>query len=175
MCSHLASGGRERDEGFRNSDAVEILSRTSFLRGPSLDLPRKILDHDRTILFGDLNYRINLPEATTRTLVDRREWKALLERDQLKVELMEGQVFEGWHEETINFPPTYKYRLNSDIYHGSGEGKNNERSRAPAWCDRIIWLGDGLKQHQYDRGEWKLSDHRPVKTIFTADVGILQT
>ncbi|KAF8389666.1 hypothetical protein HHK36_024185 [Tetracentron sinense] len=46
VCSHLASGGKEGDERHRNADASEILSRTCFPRGPSLDLPRKILDHE---------------------------------------------------------------------------------------------------------------------------------
>lgn len=46
VCSHLASGGREGDEKYRNSDVAEIFSRTSFPRGPLLDLPRKILDHE---------------------------------------------------------------------------------------------------------------------------------
>ncbi|EXC05035.1 Type I inositol-1,4,5-trisphosphate 5-phosphatase CVP2 [Morus notabilis] len=46
VCSHLASGGRQGDEKYRNSNVTEILSRTSFSRGPLLDLPQKILDHE---------------------------------------------------------------------------------------------------------------------------------
>lgn len=42
-------------------------------------------------------------------------------------------------------------------------------------CDRIIWYGKGLKQQLYTRGEVKISDHRPVKAIFTAEVGVLLT
>ncbi|KDP38175.1 hypothetical protein JCGZ_04818 [Jatropha curcas] len=175
VCSHLASGGREGDEKHRNSDVSEILSRTTFPRGPSLDLPRKILDHDRVILLGDLNYRISLPEATTRSLVDRKEWNTLLENDQLKMELMSGQAFEGWHEGTIKFAPTYKYFPNSNVYFGCVEGKKGEKWRAPAWCDRIIWYGEGLKQNLYARGEADFSDHRPVKAIFSAEVEELQT
>jgi hypothetical protein len=34
------------------------------------------------ILLGDLNYRISLPEAKTRLLVERQDWKTLLENDQ---------------------------------------------------------------------------------------------
>ncbi|KAK6921567.1 Endonuclease/exonuclease/phosphatase [Dillenia turbinata] len=170
VCSHLASGNREGDERYRNSNAAEILSRTTFPRGPSFDLPQKILDHDQVVLLGDLNYRISLPEAKTRLLVDKGEWNTLLEYDQLRMELMEGQVLDGWHEGIINFAPTYKYCPNSDVYYGSVEG---EKRRAPAWCDRIIWYGNGMKQQEYSRGESKLSDHRPVKAIFTADVEIL--
>lgn len=37
-------------------------------------------------------------------------------------------------------------------------------------CDRIVWFGNGLKQIQYARSESKLSDHRPVKALFIAEV-----
>ncbi|GMN38332.1 hypothetical protein TIFTF001_007566 [Ficus carica] len=90
----------------------------------------------------------------------------------LRSELVEGQVFEGWHEGPIKFAPTYKYCINSDIYFGGIHGGKGEKKRAPSWCDRIIWHGKGLKQHFYTRGESKLSDHRPVNAIFSAEVGI---
>jgi len=172
VCTHLASGGREGDERYRNSNVAEILSRTGFPKGPSLDLPQKILDHDRIILLGDLNYRISLPEIETRLLVDKGEWNALLQNDQLRMELADGQVFEGWQEGTIKFAPTYKYYPNSDDYFGGVDGKKGKKKRAPAWCDRIIWFGVGLKQQLYTRGEISLSDHRPVKAIFTAEVRV---
>ncbi|XP_058108428.1 type IV inositol polyphosphate 5-phosphatase 9-like [Magnolia sinica] len=173
VCSHLASGGKEGDELHRNSDAMEILSRTIFPRGPSLDLPRKILDHDQVIWLGDLNYRISMPEATTRSIVEKMDWDILLEHDQLTAELSDGRVFKGWHEGAIEFAPTYKYHPNSDQYYGSDQGKKGEKWRAPAWCDRILWQGKGLKQNQYGRGESRLSDHRPVQAIFTAEAQIM--
>ncbi|XP_050275646.1 type IV inositol polyphosphate 5-phosphatase 9 isoform X1 [Quercus robur] len=174
VCCHLASGGREGDEKYRNSDVAEIFSRTSFPRRPLLDLPRKILDHDQVIFLGDLNYRISLPEGTTRLLTNRREWNALQENDQLRMELRDGQIFQGWQEGIIKFAPTYKYYPNSDLYYGCLEDIKGEKRRAPAWCDRVIWYGKGLKQHKYYRSELKLSDHRPVKAIFTAEVGVTQ-
>ncbi|KAE8730069.1 Type I inositol 1,4,5-trisphosphate 5-phosphatase CVP2 [Hibiscus syriacus] len=168
VCCHLASGGRQGDEKLRNFNVCEIFSRTTFPRGPSRDLPRKILDHDRVIFLGDLNYRISLPEPNVRLLVDARDWNSLLENDQLRMELMNGEL-KGWHEGSIAFAPTYKYRPNSDVYTGCfHQGKKGEKKRAPAWCDRIIWYGTGLKQHVYNRGEENFSDHRPVKAIFTA-------
>ncbi|KAM7255011.1 hypothetical protein ACFE04_020252 [Oxalis oulophora] len=163
VCSHLASGGRQGDEKNRNINVVDIFSRTKFPRGPLINLPPKILDHDRVILLGDLNYRISLPELTTRLLVEGGEWNVLLGNDQLSMELNNGTLFEGWNEGIIKFLPTYKYCLNSDMYFGCIHGKRREKKRAPAW---------GLKQHLYTRGESKLSDHRPVKAIFTAEVSI---
>ncbi|XP_062216265.1 type IV inositol polyphosphate 5-phosphatase 9-like [Phragmites australis] len=171
VCCHLASGGREGDEAHRNADATEILSRTTFPRGHALNLPHKILDHDRVILLGDLNYRISLPEAKTRLLVERQEWKTLLENDQLRSEVCRGGAFQGWNEGAVTFSPTYKYYPNSDTYYGCcAHGKKGEKRRAPAWCDRILWRGAGLKQNRYDRCESRLSDHRPVRAVFTVEV-----
>ncbi|KAM7463369.1 hypothetical protein LguiA_031490 [Lonicera macranthoides] len=174
MCTHLASGDREGDERNRNANAADLFARTSFPRGESLNLPRKILDHDRIILLGDMNYRISLPQSTTRSLVDKGEWGVLLENDQLRRELMDGQAFEGWYEGRIKFAPTYKYYPNSEEYYG-GVGKKGKKRRAPAWCDRIIWLGEGLKQLLYTREELNLSDHRPVKAVFSTEVMVLRT
>ncbi|XP_024988753.1 type IV inositol polyphosphate 5-phosphatase 9 [Cynara cardunculus var. scolymus] len=175
ICGHLASGGREGDERNRNSNASEILSRTTFptTMGPSLDLPKMILDHDRVVFLGDLNYRISLPERETRLLVNRKDWNTLLENDQLRMELMDGQAFESWHEGTINFAPTYKYHPNCDEYYGCGHlATRAKKKRAPAWCDRIIWTGEGLKQLLYTRSEIRLSDHRPVKAMFCTEVKV---
>ncbi|KAJ0987562.1 hypothetical protein J5N97_005918 [Dioscorea zingiberensis] len=177
VCCHLASGGKEGDEMHRNSDAVEIFSRTGFPGGGvhHLDLPKKILDHDRVVLLGDLNYRISLPEESTISLVEQKEWNTLLEKDQLRCEVSGGRAFDGWHEGPISFSPTYKYYPNSDEYYGCMQGKKGEKKRSPAWCDRILWHGNGLKQHLYDRCESKLSDHRPVRAIFTAEVEVLRS
>ncbi|KAL0927122.1 hypothetical protein M5K25_001281 [Dendrobium thyrsiflorum] len=169
VCCHLASGGKEGDEVYRNSDAIDIISRTNFPHISSTNLPQKIFDHDRIILLGDLNYRISLPEAQTRSLVERKEWNLLLEKDQLRYERAEGRVFADWEEGKISFHPTYKYYPNTDKYYCSIQGKK-EKARAPAWCDRILWYGKGLKQSEYKRCELKLSDHRPVRGIFTVEV-----
>ncbi|KAJ8537087.1 hypothetical protein K7X08_035488 [Anisodus acutangulus] len=150
VCSHLASGGKEGDNIIYN-----------------------ITSQDYVIWLGDLNYRIYLPEPTTRSLVNDRQWSTLLQNDQLKAELRGGCTFEGWNEEEIEFAPTYKYNPDSDDYYGCNNQKGKKgKSRTPAWCDRIIWFGKGLKQTQYSRGECKLSDHRPVRAIFTAEVKV---
>jgi hypothetical protein len=40
-------------------------------------------------------------------------------------------------------------------------------------CDRILSFGKGLKQLSYTRGECRLSDHKPVTTVFLVDVQVL--
>ncbi|KAG0451912.1 hypothetical protein HPP92_026207 [Vanilla planifolia] len=171
ICCHLASGGRRGDEMQRKSHAMEILSRTSFTKTcSSTSSPQKILDHDRVILLGDLNYRISLPESETRLLVQQKEWNVLLEKDQLRTEAAAGGAFEGWQEGNILFSPTYKYYPNSDEYYGCVHGKKHEKRRAPAWCDRILWYGKGVKLNRYERCEARLSDHRAVRAILTVEV-----
>lgn len=49
------------------------------------------------------------------------------------MELMNGQIFQGWNEGTIKFAPTYKYCPNSDVYYGCVQGKKGKKWRAPAW------------------------------------------
>ncbi|WOG94862.1 hypothetical protein DCAR_0314159 [Daucus carota subsp. sativus] len=172
VCSHLTSGQKEGDELRRNSDVLEILRKTRFPRvhGMAEDTsPETILEHDRIVWLGDLNYRIALSYRSAKALVEMHNWRALLENDQLRVEQSRGHVFEGWNEGSIYFPPTYKYSDNSDRYAGD-DRHPREKRRTPAWCDRILWHGRGLHQVSYVRGESRFSDHRPVYSIFLAEV-----
>uniref|UniRef100_A0ACD5VVV6 Uncharacterized protein n=1 Tax=Avena sativa TaxID=4498 RepID=A0ACD5VVV6_AVESA len=175
ICSHLASGQKEGDEFKRNSDVLEILRLTLFsrlCRRAGRRIPEKILEHDKVIWFGDLNYRIALSYADTKKLLTENNWDALFEKDQLKIERDAGRVFKGWNEGKIYFAPTYKYSYNSDAYAGETATSNKKR-RTPAWCDRILWRGDGTSQLSYYRGESKFSDHRPVCGTFTVEVETL--
>ncbi|KAH6798312.1 hypothetical protein C2S51_000409 [Perilla frutescens var. frutescens] len=173
ICSHLTSGEKDGDELRRNSDVMEILRKTRFPQGHAMGdencSPQTILDHDRIIWLGDLNYRIALSYRYAKALVEMRNWRALLENDQLRIEQIQGRVFAGWNEGKIYFPPTYKYSNNSDRYAGENMRQKNKR-RTPAWCDRILWYGHGLQQLSYVRGESRFSDHRPVCSIFLAEV-----
>jgi hypothetical protein len=80
-------------------------------------------------------------------------------------------VFVGWHEKPICFPPTYKFIINSDEYFGQ-ESPLGTKRRTPAWCDRILWYGKGLRQLEYKCTESQLSDHRPVSSTFMAEVEV---
>ncbi|KAF7810016.1 type I inositol polyphosphate 5-phosphatase 2-like [Senna tora] len=171
VCSHLTSGQKDGAEQRRNSDVHEILRRTRFSSVLDTDQPQTIPSHDQIFWFGDLNYRINLLDEEVRKLVALKKWNDLMNNDQLSKELRSGHVFDGWKEGLINFPPTYKYEINSDRYIGENP-KEGEKKRSPAWCDRILWVGRGIKQLAYGRAEIRLSDHRPVTSVFSVQVEV---
>ncbi|QCD84717.1 phosphatidylinositol-bisphosphatase [Vigna unguiculata] len=174
VCSHLASGEKDGDELKRNSDVTEILKSTQFPRickNPCRRAPDKIVDHDRIIWLGDLNYRVALSYEETRVLLEDNDWDTLLEKDQLNMERDAGRVFTGFKEGKIVFAPTYKYSQNSDSYAGETV-KSKKKRRTPAWCDRILWRGNGIDQLSYIRGESRFSDHRPVCAVFSVDVEV---
>ncbi|KAK6942918.1 Endonuclease/exonuclease/phosphatase [Dillenia turbinata] len=190
VCTHLASGEKEGDEVRRNSDVTDILKRTRFNHSggvPGQPCPSySVLDHEQILVIeiphsigffwfskiiwlGDLNYRLASGCGDTHELLLKNDWEALLEKDQLRIEQRAGRVFKGWEEGRIYFAPTYKYIANSDNYVAQ-TSKSKEKRRTPAWCDRILWKGEGLKQMWYVRGESKFSDHRPVYSLFSVQV-----
>lgn len=178
VCTHLASGQKEGDEVKRNLDVMEILKKTKFSHSCRIRIPGEpvppgtIMDHDKIIWLGDLNYRLTSSCGDdTNELIRNNEWQALLEKDQLKIEQRAGRVFKGWEEGRIFFAPTYKYLTNSDHYDVQAS-MPREKQRTPAWCDRILWKGDGLKQMCYVRGDSQFSDHRPVYSLFSVELNV---
>ncbi|XP_052171340.1 type I inositol polyphosphate 5-phosphatase 2-like isoform X3 [Diospyros lotus] len=174
VCSHLSSGQKNGDEQRRNADVHGILRRTCFSSVVDGDQAQTIPSHDKIFWFGDLNYRLNMLDAEVREHVAKQQWDELLNADQLRLELRRGHVFEGWKEGPITFAPTYKYEIGSDRY----VGEDGEKKRSPACflcgcrCDRILWLGKGIKQESYQRVEIRLSDHRAVSSRFVVEVEV---
>lgn len=171
VCSHLTSGQKDGAEQRRNADVYEIIRRTHFSSVTDANQPQTIPSHDHIFWFGDLNYRLNMLDTEVRKLVALKKWDQLINSDQLSKELRSGHVFEGWKEGVISFPPTYKYEINSDRYVGENP-KEGEKKRSPAWCDRILWFGKGIKQLSYKQSELRLSDHRPVSSMFLVEVEV---
>ncbi|KAG0175793.1 inositol polyphosphate 5-phosphatase [Apophysomyces sp. BC1021] len=156
LAAHFASGHSNCDD--RNADFHTINQGLSFIRGRTID------DHDNVIWVSDLNYRVSLSNDEARAYANEGNIQALLGADQLQREMQEGRVFPKYEEGPITFLPTYKYDNGTDIYDTS------EKQRVPGWTDRIIFKGRSLKQLQYARAELLTSDHRPVLSVFEADV-----
>ncbi|KAL6527224.1 Inositol polyphosphate phosphatase, catalytic domain ues [Orobanche gracilis] len=161
---------KDADAVKRNADVHEIHRRTRFSSLSAMSLPRRIHDHERIIWLGDLNYRINLSYERTRELISEKDWSKLVEQDQLIKELKKGRAFDGWFEGTLSFAPTYKYELNSESYIGGEDPKAARRT--PAWCDRVLSCGTGMRLLSYRRCEVNFSDHRPVTASFMVEVEV---
>lgn len=101
--------------------------------------------NSRIFWLGDLNYRLCLEDNLARKLINRQDWRALQEFDQLRREQEDGGVFQGWREGNIEFAPTYKYSTsNCNRYSGGLPNRSGEKQRTPAWYSQstIFWIFD---------------------------------
>ena len=178
VCTHLAAH-RENVTG-RNSDFANVFNKTTFEIGEEATREAiysgsmshwevgsssvGIIDHDIIVWLGDLNYRIDESVATHRVLElsEKGDFTELRKLDQLNIERAYGRAYEGFEEGLINFPPTYKYQPGTDVY----EQRPDKKLRAPAWCDRILWMAletQHVQQLTYNRSESpNVSDHKAV-------------
>lgn len=83
---------------------------------------------------GDLNFRV----MKDCDLVITTNWQDTLatsqlikEKDELTVLKEKGQIMNGFIEENIMFPPTFKYYVD--------ETNEYNPKRIPSWCDRILY------------------------------------
>jgi len=80
------------------------------------------------------------------------------------------RAFQDFNEGPIDFPPTYKYNIGSNVYDTS------EKARTPSYTDRILWRSTSpyaqAELLYYGRADVQTSDHRPVSAIFDVDVEI---
>ncbi|XP_047482495.1 inositol polyphosphate 5-phosphatase OCRL-like isoform X2 [Penaeus chinensis] len=166
--AHMAAHLEEVER--RNEDHDCIFQRTCFhmnINSP----PKTIKDHDHIYFIGDMNYRINPSDAVNiREVASSGDFKILLENEQLNQQRAIKRVFHKFNEGDITFKPTFKYDVDSD------EWDSSEKARQPAWCDRILWYGDGIMQNVYrSHPALKISDHKPVSAVFQAGIKVIDT
>ncbi|XP_065503397.1 inositol polyphosphate 5-phosphatase K isoform X1 [Caloenas nicobarica] len=148
------------------------------------------LDHDVLFWFGDLNFRIaDYGIHFVRESINNKRYNLLWEKDQLNMAKKEEAFLREFIEGPLQFKPTYKFDLYSDVY-DTREQKSlfwfNEKKRKPAWTDRILWRVKNLCKHAAKEGEFSeeeemisvtlnnyishmsygISDHKPVTGTF---------
>ena len=158
---HLPSGHSTSDSKERTAAFREVLRGAAQAFAPE-ELPAP-LDRHSTFCFGDLNYRLTLPNREVRWRMQCRDWRTLLAADQLSLQLGEPSgVYEAWDEADIGFRPTYKYDPGSNTFDSS------EKQRAPAWCDRVLWRTGVLTivpELYVSCQNVVTSDHKPIKFL----------
>ncbi|KAH7716962.1 Endonuclease/Exonuclease/phosphatase family protein [Aphelenchoides avenae] len=118
-----------------------------------------------TFWVGDLNFRLEGAGSATE-LIEKLETMSEAEliklsqsKDQLKKAMRLGEAFDDWHEPPLTFKPTYRILVNDGNY---------DARRIPAWCDRVLYKGDGIEPKRYfSTPELTLSDHFPVSAVFS--------
>lgn len=161
VTAHLAAGVNATVERFNDYKTIEL--------GLTFTRNYKLADHDHVVWFGDLNYRLLLPNDRCRYLIENGAFDELFKTDQLQDELDERNgAFRGYREGKITFYPTYKYDKGTSNYDTS------EKQRVPSWTDRVLYKSKNpreFKQLNYNSPmDIFVSDHKPVYLTFKSRV-----
>lgn len=166
--------GSDRVSGRLDPRAGSGSEVTRPLRGSALGLTRDLTlldNHELIFWLGDLNYRIDDSMSTDEVFscIERGDLESLRALDQLNQEIEKHTVFQGFSEGRLEFEPTYKYQPGTDSY----DRRPDKKIRAPAWCDRVLWMSKmspaqyPVSLESYERCNSLLpSDHKPVSARF---------
>ncbi|KAK3130458.1 hypothetical protein QOZ80_6BG0493710 [Eleusine coracana subsp. coracana] len=160
------------------------LHRTVNVNGNQVEEVRPDLaEADMVVFLGDFNYRLyGISYDEARDMVSQRSFDWLREKDQLRVEMKAGKVFQGMREGLIKFPPTYKFQKHQP---GLGGYDSGEKKRIPAWCDRVLYRDSRSVSVAECSLECPVvasitsyvacmevteSDHKPIRCTFSVDI-----
>ena len=221
-CSHLAAGEKKNKQRLKEISEVLGQKISSFVKPDEMNISLEeevnpenknenndyenddvntihFKDSDVWILFGDLNFRIDMEyEEFSEFIKNGQNWEKLLEYDQFNKNQKASIEFQKIiDEDPIVHPPSYKYILGSDSYDYDSKEKNEDepnppnpnntnlsgKKRNPSWCDRIFYKKNtyitkdekkiieslGYYNCVFDKN-FQTSDHRPIFNIFEITV-----
>ncbi|XP_045516439.1 phosphatidylinositol 4,5-bisphosphate 5-phosphatase A-like isoform X1 [Pieris brassicae] len=159
-----------------------ITSCNTILQEHTYDLQEtsNILYHDYVFWIGDLNFRLEYPPEISLTpeeiveqlqKIEKDKYASLLKYDQLFAVKDSGEALSEFTEGEIQFPPTYKYVINTYEY---------DLKRKPSWTDRVLYK---VNADNYENitlradlisynhvPHYMVSDHKPVVAQFNVKV-----
>lgn len=169
---------REWRKSQTSDEQVPLLAGTSVDSDESHD-QGVYADDTHLFVSGDLNYRTGMtgpakedaahyPQPTS-DVKSAIHYRQLLGKDQLTQQLHAGKTLHGLTEQKIDFPPTYKLKLNVDkpvILDQDTDAWEWSTHRWPSWCDRILF--SATPSLHVVAGKYsslpifRTTDHRPV-------------
>ena len=139
--------------------------------------------------FGDLHYQVPLSASAVKHAAERLA--DIQQEDQLRQERSAGRIFGGMHETELCFRPTYKYEKGGsseyDTQCSKGKPTGMAEETVPAWSDRVLWGGPGVRplvearsagfswNHPLgytDHAHIMFSDHKPVSHSFLVELEV---
>ncbi|XP_075892934.1 inositol polyphosphate 5-phosphatase K-like isoform X3 [Nelusetta ayraudi] len=133
LAAHMQYAKERMDEFEYIMDSQKFESQTA---------PR-IVDHRVVFWLGDLNFRIQDHDMHfIRSCIKNHDYSLLWSKDQLTMMKKEEEILREFEEGPLEFPPTYKFDVNSENYDSRLQGSwfgFNGKKRKPAWTDRILW------------------------------------
>lgn len=138
------------------------------------------------IVSGDTNYRLktgwdnylgsSFDRKDVDNLVFKNNFSDLVLRDQLTMERFKNNIFLGFKEAEINFPPTFKINQSSPITKLTPDEfkPNYDKKRLPAYTDRILFVPrEHIELESYETAPIIGSDHLPVLATFDLNVQLI--
>merc|ERR1712195_223133 len=105
----------------RNRDVCSIVSEMGFDYDQSAVNDFSLTQH-HCIFLGDMNYRLGMPAAEAIQHISQKDWKSLMEADELSSEQKSGRLLANWSEAPIRWAPTYRLVKDRKLDPMAGDG-----------------------------------------------------
>ena len=166
---------REHAEAFALGLQLVNIMKNSFINERGTNMSKyHWLKHDIKCIFGDLNFRNfgKLTQPEIMHLIRQGDIQALQSNDEwctfMRRPVQNKGMLRHYHEGTLTFPPTYKFKCKENVY---------DLKRSPAYTDRILFeqvhdqpQKNPLMNVYYNSAEIWMSDHKPIVGMFEAKI-----
>ncbi|CAH6718810.1 phosphatidylinositol 4,5-bisphosphate 5-phosphatase Inp54p [[Candida] jaroonii] len=166
--AHLSAYEGEFYYQRRNQQVISLMRALDFNDGFGFLKP-----NSHSFFMGDLNYRTvksikeksvitELASLQDQSLSLSNPIEELVQKyDELSEAIRKDEVFMGFTEGCINFPPTYKFHVGTGIYNVK---------RSPSWCDRILYQSTyNMKTNGQEEPYPRINQYNSLKTLLTSD------